>query len=290
MRVIVSTTNGGLEDRVNPAFGRTPTFTIVDVENGSIINVQVVPNPGYSQPKGAGVTAAQFVIDRGANAVISGQFGPNSSRVLQAAGIRMVSAPATMTVREAVEAFLRGGELTGGPLSVPRAEATEEEWVEAWEAAEEGGEWDGGAEDTVPVTGDSTFPPLIFSCEPTSAGGRFLCDVFYTPSVMPLAIMRLWHGRVPPLEKAEEYERFLIERAVPDYGSVDGLLKIYFTRKDEEGVAHFLLVTVWDSMESIKKFAGGENPEMAKYYPEDDDFLLEKEKYVQHYRVFYEGG
>lgn len=112
MRVIVSTTNGGLEDRVNPAFGRTPTFTIVDVENGSIINVQVVPNPGYSQPKGAGVTAAQFVIDRGANAVISGQFGPNSSRVLQAAGIRMVSAPATMTVREAVEAFLRG-ELTG---------------------------------------------------------------------------------------------------------------------------------------------------------------------------------
>lgn len=105
-----------------------------------------------------------------------------------------------------------------------------------------------------------------------------------------MAIMRLWHGRVPPLEKAEEYERFLIERAVPDYGSVDGLLKIYFTRKDEEGVAHFLLVTVWDSMESIKKFAGGENPEMAKYYPEDDDFLLEKEKYVQHYRVFYEGG
>lgn len=36
MRVIVSTTNGGLEDRVNPAFGRTPpTFTIVDVENGA---------------------------------------------------------------------------------------------------------------------------------------------------------------------------------------------------------------------------------------------------------------
>ncbi|NJE04794.1 dinitrogenase iron-molybdenum cofactor [Thermococcus sp. M36] len=115
MRIIVSTINGGLDDRVNPAFGRTPTFTIVDVENGQITNVQVLPNPGYSQPRGAGVTAAQFTIDQGAEVIISGQFGPNSSGVLQAAGIRMVSAPANMTVREAVEAFLRG-ELTGAVI------------------------------------------------------------------------------------------------------------------------------------------------------------------------------
>jgi len=112
MRIIAPTVNGGLDDRVNPAFGRTPTFTIVDVENGEIVNVQVVPNPGYSQPRGAGVTAAQFAIDQGADVVIAGQFGPNSYGVLQAAGIRMVSAPANMTVREAVEAFLRG-ELSG---------------------------------------------------------------------------------------------------------------------------------------------------------------------------------
>ncbi|WP_240910849.1 MULTISPECIES: antibiotic biosynthesis monooxygenase [unclassified Thermococcus] len=98
--------------------------------------------------------------------------------------------------------------------------------------------------------------------------------------------MRLWHGGVP-IKKADEYERFLVERAVPDYSSVDGLLKLCFTRKDEDKVAHFLLVTIWDSMESIKKFAG-ENPELAKYYPEDDEFLLEKEKYVSMYYVFYE--
>ena len=102
-----------------------------------------------------------------------------------------------------------------------------------------------------------------------------------------MAVMRLWHGRVP-VEKANEYEKFLIERVVPDYSSVDGLLKIYFTRKDDGNIVRFLLVTIWDSIESIKKFAG-ENPEIAKYYPEDEDFLLEKEKYVQHYRIFYEG-
>jgi heme-degrading monooxygenase HmoA len=98
--------------------------------------------------------------------------------------------------------------------------------------------------------------------------------------------MRLWHGEVA-IEKADEYERFTIERAAPDYGSVEGLIKLYFQRKNEEKTAHFLLVTLWDSIDSVKKFAG-DNPEIAKYYPEDDNFLLEKEKYVSMYEVFYE--
>ena len=101
-----------------------------------------------------------------------------------------------------------------------------------------------------------------------------------------MTIMRLWHGEVA-IEKEDEYERFMIERAAPDYGSVDGLLKIYFQRKNEEKTAHFLLVTLWDSIDSVKKFAG-DNPETAKYYPEDDNFLLEKEEYVSMYDVFYE--
>ena len=101
-----------------------------------------------------------------------------------------------------------------------------------------------------------------------------------------MAVTRLWHGRVA-IEKADDYERFLVERAVPDYGSVEGLQKLYFQRRDEDTVAHFLLVTIWDSMTSVEKFAGPE-PELAKYYPEDDDFLLEKEKYTILYRVFYE--
>ena len=48
-----------------------------------------------------------------------------------------------------------------------------------------------------------------------------------------------------------------------------------------------LLVTIWDSLESIKKFAGAEL-DLAKYYPEDDNFLLKKEKYTSLYEVFFE--
>ena len=76
------------------------------------------------------------------------------------------------------------------------------------------------------------------------------------------------------------------ERAAPDYSSVEGLKNLFFTRRNEADVSHFLLVTVWDSIDSVKKFAG-ENPEIAKYYPEDDDFLLEKEEHSQNYHVFH---
>jgi len=53
-------------------------------------------------------------------------------------------------------------------------------------------------------------------------------------------------------------------------------------------VAHFLLITHWDSLEAVQRFAG-EPPDQAKYYPEDDGFLLEKEEKSALYEVFYEG-
>ncbi len=101
-----------------------------------------------------------------------------------------------------------------------------------------------------------------------------------------MSIMRLWHGKVA-IDKADEYEKFMIAKAAPDYGSVDGLQKLYFQRKNEEAVAHFLLITIWDSLEAVKNFTG-DNPEIAKYYPEDENFLLEKEEHVSMYQVFYE--
>ena len=62
-----------------------------------------------------------------------------------------------------------------------------------------------------------------------------------------MAIMRLRHGRVP-IAKADYYQQVMIDKVAPDYGSVDGLLKLYFQRRDEGVVAHFLLVTIWESI------------------------------------------
>ncbi len=99
-------------------------------------------------------------------------------------------------------------------------------------------------------------------------------------------IARLWHGRTR-LSDADKYAEFMKVQAAPDYGSVDGLERLYFLRRDEGDVAHFLLVTLWDSISSVRQFAGVE-PEKAKYYPEDDDLLLEKEETSALYEVFLE--
>ncbi len=99
-------------------------------------------------------------------------------------------------------------------------------------------------------------------------------------------IMRIWHGRTR-VSDGDRYAEFMRERAAPDYSSVDGLQKLYFLRKDKEKVSHFLLLTLWDSMDAVMKFAG-DVPDKAKYYPEDDELLLEKEDEVDLYEMFME--
>lgn len=101
-------------------------------------------------------------------------------------------------------------------------------------------------------------------------------------------ICRIWHGRTPRA-KADAYAAFLRERAIPDYRSVAGNLDVRILRQDDGEVTHFLTVTTWVSEEAIRAFAGSEILK-AKYYPEDESFLLEFEPEVRHYVVCARGG
>ncbi len=80
-------------------------------------------------------------------------------------------------------------------------------------------------------------------------------------------IARLWHGAVPAA-KADEYMRYLERTGLPDYRATPGNRGVYVLRRAEEGVAHFLLVSLWESREAIRAFAG-DDMERARYYPED---------------------
>jgi heme-degrading monooxygenase HmoA len=97
-------------------------------------------------------------------------------------------------------------------------------------------------------------------------------------------IARIWHG-ITPLDKADAYLEFLRRRAVPDYESVPGNRGVYVLRELRGDEAHFLTLTFWDSVEAIRRFAG-EDISRAKYYPEDQDFLLAFEPTVTHYEVY----
>ena len=75
-----------------------------------------------------------------------------------------------------------------------------------------------------------------------------------------------------------------MERAIPDYRSVKGNIDVAILRRDDGEVTHFLTVTHWQSEDAIRAFAGDDLLK-AKYYPEDEDFLLEFEPVVQHFMV-----
>ncbi|MBE7473048.1 MAG: antibiotic biosynthesis monooxygenase [Anaerolineae bacterium] len=96
-------------------------------------------------------------------------------------------------------------------------------------------------------------------------------------------IARIWHG-ITPAEKAEAYLDFLNQSGVRDYRATPGNRGVYVLRRIEGEVAHFTLISLWDSMEAVKGFAGPQ-PEIAHYYPEDQDFLLEFEPTVTHHEV-----
>ena len=96
-------------------------------------------------------------------------------------------------------------------------------------------------------------------------------------------IARTWHG-VTPLAKADEYLGYLHRTGIPDYRATPGNQGVYVLRRLEGDRAHFLLISLWDTMASITKFAGPD-AEKARYYPEDADYLLELEPNVTHYEV-----
>jgi len=97
-------------------------------------------------------------------------------------------------------------------------------------------------------------------------------------------IARIWHGKTS-IEKYEDYTSFLKQVAIPDYKKTNGFKDLTFLRNIEDNEGHFTLITYWENLEIIKNFAG-DDFEKAKYYSEDNDFLIEFEEKVKHYEVF----
>jgi len=104
MKLVISAQGDSLDAAASPVFGRCPTFLFVDTET---LEFEALPNPAMSQGGGAGIQAAQFVVNHGAGAVLTGNLGPNAFDVLQAAGV-----PGYLvqegTVRQVVGAYKAG--------------------------------------------------------------------------------------------------------------------------------------------------------------------------------------
>lgn len=94
-------------------------------------------------------------------------------------------------------------------------------------------------------------------------------------------IARIWHGRTRA-EHADEYADYIRRTGVEGQRGVAGNRASMVLRRVEDGEAHFYVISLWESLDAIKRFAGAD-AEVAVYYPEDDKYLLELESHVQHY-------
>ena len=118
MKIPVTAENdNGFDSNVNPHFGRSPYFAIVDTE---IEEIELIKNEAARASGGAGVSAAQLIADRGVEALISGSVGPKAYTALARGNIEMYTIE-DGTVREAIEALDEGSlsQLTS-PNGTPR--------------------------------------------------------------------------------------------------------------------------------------------------------------------------
>lgn len=106
MKIAITATGDSLEAKVDPRFGRCAYFLVVDVDT---MEVEAIENAGASAGGGAGILAGQAVADAGAQAVLTGNVGPNAFQTLSALGLSMYT-DVTGTVKEAVEQY-KAGEL-----------------------------------------------------------------------------------------------------------------------------------------------------------------------------------
>jgi predicted Fe-Mo cluster-binding NifX family protein len=107
MKLAISISGNKLESPFDPRFGRAAAFCLVDSETNEWTAHE---NPALSASSGAGVQAAQFIAKLGAQAVVSGAYGPNAFDTLSPAGIEMYLAPTgvTLTVADVLVLFKAG--------------------------------------------------------------------------------------------------------------------------------------------------------------------------------------
>ncbi|SHK40148.1 NifB/NifX family molybdenum-iron cluster-binding protein [Paramaledivibacter caminithermalis] len=114
MKICITSTQDNKDSLVDLRFGRCQYFAIYDDEAKEF---DFIPNPGIKSMQGAGITAAQEIINMKIDVVITGKLGPNAMKLLKGSDIKIYSLEKA-TIQEAVKSF-KENNLTEVTSSVP---------------------------------------------------------------------------------------------------------------------------------------------------------------------------
>lgn len=104
MKIAISAMEPGLDSDVDPRFGRSQYFILVEPET---MQIETFKNPNLESPSGAGISTAQILCNKGVGTVITGKIGPKAQQVLSAAGVRMLTG-VSGKVSDAIERYKAG--------------------------------------------------------------------------------------------------------------------------------------------------------------------------------------
>jgi heme-degrading monooxygenase HmoA len=96
-------------------------------------------------------------------------------------------------------------------------------------------------------------------------------------------IVRIWRGQAEP-DKADAYHQHVAGRVFPALTRIAGHHGAYLLRRDAGERVEFLAVTLWESLDVIKEFAGAD-PDVAVVEPEARAVLAEFDEFVRHYKI-----
>lgn len=105
MKIAITSMDGTLEGMVDERFGRARKLIVYDIATDTFEVAENSPQMNLAQ--GAGIQAAQNVVNLGVRTIISGHLGPKAFQVLQSAGIEAYSA-VNMTVADAIKQYREG--------------------------------------------------------------------------------------------------------------------------------------------------------------------------------------
>jgi len=96
-------------------------------------------------------------------------------------------------------------------------------------------------------------------------------------------IARIWSGAVRTAD-ADEYAGYIRETGFAEYGRTPGNRGAWLLRHDDKGTTEYITLSLWDSFDAIRAFAG-EEIEAAVLYPEDERYLIDGKSRITHYDV-----
>ena len=105
MKLAITSSGKDLDSQMDLRFGRAKGFIIYETDNDTFEFIDNVQNLEAAQ--GAGIQAAQNVVNKNVSAVISGHCGPKAFKVLSTSGVKIYTAEEGK-ISEVLEKFKKG--------------------------------------------------------------------------------------------------------------------------------------------------------------------------------------